>query len=159
MGYILSMRQKIGHAPLILAGAAVLILNERGELLMLLRTDNGCWGVPGGAMEPGERLEETAARETLEECGLRVQGLALLDVFSGPEMAYQYPNGDMTYNVTAAYLAQAASGEIVLNLAEHTRWGYFPLEHLPEAISPPIKTILEKFKASRRKTGSSHPGK
>lgn len=158
MDYIHDMRQKIGHDPLILAGAAVLILNEQGELLMLLRTDNGCWGVPGGSMEPGERLEETAARETLEECGLHVRGLALLGVFSGPEIAYRYPNGDMTYNVTAAYVAHEASGEIALNLAEHTRWEYFPLERLPEAISPPIKVILEKFKASRREAGASLQG-
>ena len=54
--YIRQLRQKIGHDPLIIPGATVLIFNEQGELLMLLRTDNGCWGVPGGAMEPGERL-------------------------------------------------------------------------------------------------------
>ncbi len=74
-------------------------------------------------------------------------------------MAYRYPNGDMTYNVTAAYVAHEASGEIALNLAEHTRWEYFSLERLPEAISPPIRVILEQFKASQREAGSLHQGK
>src|SRR5512142_640538 len=108
MDYVRELRQMIGHFPIILTGAAVLILNEREELLMLLRTDNGCWGVPGGIMELGEHLEETAARETLEEAGLRVHDLALFGVFSGPELTYQYPNGDMTYNVIVVYFTRRA---------------------------------------------------
>ncbi len=154
MDYIRQLRQMIGHFPIVLVGAAVLILNERDELLMLLRTDNGCWGVPGGAMEPGERLEETAARETREEAGLHIHDLALFGVFSGPELAYRYPNGDMTYNVTVAYVARHASGaasrgsgEIKVNPAEHTEWNYFPLDHLPENISPPIRPVLARFLA------------
>ena len=148
MDYIHAMRQKIGHSPLILAGAAVLILNERDELLMLLRTDNGCWGVPGGSMELGERMEDTAARETFEECGLRLHDLSLYDVFSGPELIYQYPNGDITYNVTAAYVTRRFSGEITLDPREHTQWAFFPLDALPANISPPIRVILAKFTAS-----------
>ncbi len=145
MGYIEELRRKIGHFPIILAGSAVLILNERDELLMLLRTDNGCWGIPGGGMEPGERLEVTAARETLEEAGLRIHDLVLFGVFSGPELFYQYPNGDQTYNVVAVYVTRRVSGEVMVHPAEHTDWKYFSLDHLPENISPPIRPILAKF--------------
>ncbi len=153
MDYIRELRRMVGHFPIILTGAAVLILNERDELLMLLRTDNGCWGVPGGAMEPGERLEETAARETLEEAGLHIHGPALFGVFSGPELFYQYPNGDMAYNVVAVYLTRQASGDIAIHPDEHTGWKYFSLDHLPENISPPIRPILVKFLAGYRKPG------
>jgi len=144
--YIRQIRNKIGHDPLILAGSAALIFNDRGDLLMLLRTDNGCWGIPGGAMEPGERLEETAARETLEETGLRVEKMKLFGIFSGPELAYVYPNEDVTYNVTAAYVARGVSGEIKLNIEEHLEWRYFSLQALPERISPPIRIILREYK-------------
>ncbi len=143
--YIRQLRQKIGHHPLIITGATALIFNEQGELLMLLRTDNGCWGVPGGAMEPGEHLEDTVKRETLEETGLCIESLTLFDVFSGLELYYVYPNGDITYNVSVVYAIHEASGEIRLNLHEHTQWKYFSLGQLPENISPPIKAILEKY--------------
>ncbi|MCE5208938.1 MAG: NUDIX hydrolase [Chloroflexi bacterium] len=139
------MRKIIGHAPLVLAGAAVFIFNERGELLMLLRSDINCWGIPGGGMNLGESLEQTAVRETLEETGLHVDDLELFDVFSGPDLMFQYPNGDITYNVSAVYIAHTARGGIVLN-EEHTDWQYFPLDRLPENIAPPIKPVLKKFK-------------
>ncbi len=146
MDYMREMRKIIGHAPLVLAGAAVLIVNERRELLMLLRSDINCWGIPGGGMNLGESLEQTAIRETLEETGLHVDDLELLDVFSGPDLVFQYPNGDITYNVCAVYIAHTIQGEIVLNQEEHTQWKYFPLDRLPENIAPPIKPVLKKFK-------------
>jgi 8-oxo-dGTP pyrophosphatase MutT (NUDIX family) len=145
MSYIQELRQHVGNAPLIMVGAAVLILNNRDELLMLLRTDNGCWGIPGGAMEPGESLEETARRETLEETGLAIENLYLLDAFSGPELYYRYPDGNQVFNVTAVFIAPEVSGEILVGLDEHEQWKYYPLDHLPENISPPIKPILARF--------------
>jgi ADP-ribose pyrophosphatase YjhB (NUDIX family) len=36
-------------------GACVLLLNDKEEMLQHLRSDNGSWGLPGGAMEPGEK--------------------------------------------------------------------------------------------------------
>lgn len=153
MEYIPYIRSKVGHAPVILAGAAVLLLNGEGELLLLLRTDNGRWGIPGGAMEMGEQLQETAIRETQEETGLQVSNLELLDVFSGPDLYYRYPNGDEVYNVTVVYVARDVKGEAAVDYAEHACMQFFPLNGLPENISPPVKTILEAFRTAelRRK--------
>jgi 8-oxo-dGTP pyrophosphatase MutT (NUDIX family) len=144
MDYIRKMRERIGHEPLLLVGAAVLLIKD-GRLLMMRRTDNHAWGIPGGALEPGETLEETARRETLEETGLVVVKLSLFDVFSGAELYYRYPNGDEVYNVTAAYLAEEVDGEIQLSPAEHSEYGFFPLHDLPEKISPPIMPILKRL--------------
>jgi 8-oxo-dGTP pyrophosphatase MutT (NUDIX family) len=94
-----------------MVGAGVIILNPLNRLLLLHRTDNAAWGIPGGAMEPGESLEATAIRETLEETGLAVYDLALFGAFSGPEFFYKYPNGDQVYNVTIIYLVRNYSGE------------------------------------------------
>ena len=66
MGYIEELRKLIGNYPIILVGAAALILDQQDRLLLLRRTDNGCWGIPGGAMEPGESLADTVKRETLK---------------------------------------------------------------------------------------------
>ena len=145
MDYIQNLRQKVGPSPLILIGATVLILNEQNELLMLLRTDNGCWGVPGGAMEPGERLEDTAIRETLEETSLQIEELSLFHVFSGPELFYQYPNGDEVYNVSVVYKTSKVKGRIKISSKEHMEWNFFPLDNLPDNVSPPIKTILANY--------------
>lgn len=44
MGYILELRKQVGHRPLIMTCAGVLLLNEKSELLLQKRADNGLWG-------------------------------------------------------------------------------------------------------------------
>jgi 8-oxo-dGTP pyrophosphatase MutT (NUDIX family) len=145
MGYIEEIRKLVGQRPIIMVGATALILDENERLLMLRRTDNGCWGVPGGAMEPGESLEDTARRETTEETGLEIGEMSLYRIFSGPEFYYEYPNGDQVYIVTAVFLTRDFHGQIMINREEHTDWQFFDVFHLPEDLSPPIKPILQSF--------------
>ncbi|GAG03543.1 unnamed protein product, partial [marine sediment metagenome] len=42
------------------------------EVVLCGRTEEGIWGLPKGAPNPGESLEETAVREVNEETGLQV---------------------------------------------------------------------------------------
>lgn len=145
MGYIEDLRKEIGHSPIIMVGAAALIFNEQNELLLLHRTDNGCWGIPGGALEPGESLEDTARRETREETGLKIESLTFFDIFSGPEFYYRYPNGDEVYNVMAAYLSKHVSGSLRIDPAEHSEAKYFNLQTLTVELSPPIVPVIMKL--------------
>jgi ADP-ribose pyrophosphatase YjhB (NUDIX family) len=149
MGYIEELRQLVGHRPLLLVGAGVLITDSNGRLLLLRRTDNACWGIPGGALEPGESLEETARRETREETGLQLDGLTLFGLYSGPDMFYKYPNGDEVHNISVDYTADYPGGEIRLN-PEHSLAQFFDLEHLPAEISPPVVRVITDFCKSRK---------
>lgn len=144
MEYIQSLRQHIGHAPILMVGAAILIVDEQNRLLLLKRSDSGCWGPPGGATEPGEVVEEAARRETLEETDLLVGEMSLFGVFSGPELYYKYPNGDEVYNVTIVYLSSDVTGDIRLN-GEHTEWRWFAPEDIPDDLSLPIKPVIEQY--------------
>jgi len=146
MGYFSELRKFVGHSPLLMVGATVFVLNDKNQLLLLKRADNHCWGPPGGAVEPGEVVEDSARRETLEETGLKIGGLILFGVFSGNDQFYRYPNGDEVYNVTITYLARVPDEEIHIS-AEHTDWKYFALNEIPSEISPPIIPILKKFLA------------
>jgi 8-oxo-dGTP pyrophosphatase MutT (NUDIX family) len=110
-----SSEKSIGSRPIIVAGATVVVMNEEGEILFQRRSDSFDWGLPGGAMEPGETLEETARRELKEETGLDAAALQLLGVFSGPRYYYRYPNGDEVYNVIALYRARQVSGTLQIS--------------------------------------------
>ena len=149
MEYIQSLRQHIGHAPVLMVGAAVLIIDDKDRLLLMKRSDSGCWGPPGGATELGEVVEEAARREAFEETGLQVGAMSLFGVFSGPELYYKYPNGDEVYNVTVVYLSHNVTSEIFLN-EEHTEWRWFAPADIPEHLSPPIRPVITKFIKSVR---------
>jgi 8-oxo-dGTP pyrophosphatase MutT (NUDIX family) len=142
MGYIENIRKQIGSQPLIWTGATLLALSPQGQLLMMKRTDNGMWGVPGGGMEPGESLEDTLRRECQEEIGVCPVEFSLFGVYSGPDLYYCYPNGDEVHIVTAVYIQRNFSADIHLDVREHSEYGYFSLNFLPELISPPIWPIL-----------------
>jgi 8-oxo-dGTP pyrophosphatase MutT (NUDIX family) len=150
MDYVLQLRQLIGHRPILMVGAAILIVDCEKRLLLMKRSDSGCWGPPGGATEPGEQVEIAAKRETLEETGLQIGEMALFGVFSGPELYYIYPNGDEVYNVTIVYISQGfgnGSDKPQISLDhEHTEWGWFSVDNIPENISPPMIPTIEQFK-------------
>jgi len=146
--YISHLRKYVGHQPLLMAGATVLVLNAKNEVLMLRRSDTDDWGVPGGSMELGDTVEETARRELLEETNLTARELELFGVFSGPEQYFRYPNGDEVYNVSVAYIARGVQGDLTMNDGENSDPQYFDLSHLPENISSPIRPILRKLSES-----------
>lgn len=153
MGYIEELRSLIGHRPVIMVGAGVLITDERGRLLLGKRSDNHSWGIPGGSMEMGETIEETARRETTEETGLKLGKVRLFGVFSGPEFFYTYPSGDQVYNVSIVFESSDFKGRIEES-EEHSAFRFFDRDHLPEPLSPPIRPIISQWLEKR----SGHPG-
>lgn len=93
MSYISEMRKFIGHAPMLSAGATVVVIKDN-KILLNLRSDTNTWGIPGGAIELGEALEKTATRELKEEANLDCSSFTLLNVFSGKDFYFKYPNDD-----------------------------------------------------------------
>lgn len=87
-------------------GAAAIIVNDKGQILLQSRADNDRWGLPGGCQELGERFEDTVIREVKEETNLDVseKNLELIAIVSGNSRRNEYPNGDVVINNTALYM-------------------------------------------------------
>jgi len=87
-------------------GAATIIVNDKGQILLQSRADNDRWGLPGGCQELGERFEDTVIREVKEETNLDVseENLELIAIVSGNSRRNEYPNGDVVINNTALYM-------------------------------------------------------
>jgi len=143
--YIGDLRKSIGTRPIIMCGANVILLNERDEILLHHRVDRDWWGLPGGAMELGESLEETASREVFEEVGLTCGKLKLFNIYSGKDLYYVYPDGNQVYNVTATFICRDYSGEMVVDLTEGRDAKFFPLNEVPLNLSSTIRGIVEEF--------------
>ena len=145
MSYIMDMRNKVGHAPIINVGATILVFNEKNELLLNLRSDTNDWGIPGGGKELNETLEECAIRELKEETNLDTSDLELVTVLSGNEYYYKYPNDDEVDCVIALYQVKNYSGKLNINDGESKKLEFFSLDDLPKLESR-AKVIIDKIK-------------
>ncbi len=132
----MALDDRISHIPFIQTGAAVIVRNEKGEILLQQRVDNGRWGLPGGCQELGEDLRDTAARELFEETGIRVNSkdLILIDTLSGTSRKRSYPNGDIVYNNTNLYLANVSNDINIQIDSESIKLEFFNINELPEAM-------------------------
>lgn len=134
MEYYKYLRQYVGHRPIILPGAVVIMINEENEILLQKRHD-GNWGLPGGLMDLGESFEQVAKREVFEETGLTIKHLTLLNVYSGQEYYLKVANGDELYSATAVYFTKDISGVMKVDESESERMEYFGVNQLPERLS------------------------
>lgn len=145
MDYIKDLRELIGTRPIIMCGACVILVNEKKEILLHHRTDQDWWGLPGGAMELGESLEENAKREVYEEINLVCNELKLFNVYSGSELYHVYPDGNEVYNVTTAYICNDYTGDIIVEKTEGRDAKFFGLKNLPTNLATPIVTIIDEY--------------
>ena len=132
----MALDDRISHIPFIQTGAAIIIRNENGQILLQERTDRDKWGLPGGCQDLGEDLRITAVREAFEETGIKLDPneIELIDTLSGESRKNSYPNGDIVYNNTSLYLADV-SMEDASNLkgdSETKKLRFFNPEEVPE---------------------------
>ena len=143
MGYIEMLRSMVGNAPVILVRPSILILNKEGEILLVRHADD-TWGVPGGFMELGESVEETAMREVQEEIGIEMKKLELYGVFSGKELYTKLRNGHAYYNVVIGYICTEFEGEPKPDGLEVLEAKFCNPTELPDKTDPNLKRKIQE---------------
>lgn len=127
-------------------GAAAIIVNDKGKILLQSRADRDKWGLPGGCQELGERFQDTIIREVKEETNLDVkeEDLELIDIISGESRRNNYPNGDVVINNTVLYCIKKYLGELKWD-SESKNMKFFNIDNLPKNQNDP--DLIEIYKS------------
>ena len=89
----------------------VVVVNDAGEVLMIRRTDNGNWALPGGAIDLGESVAQAAVRETLEETGIECAVTGITGIYSDPRHVILYTsNGEVRQEFSIVLAARPLAG-------------------------------------------------
>ena len=78
------------RANSLVPGASAIVVNDEGKILLHRRSDNARWALPGGVMDIGESIAQTATREVQEETGLEVEPEYIVGVYSDPGHVFAY---------------------------------------------------------------------
>ncbi|MEU1205493.1 NUDIX domain-containing protein [Nocardia sp. NPDC005825] len=102
---------KAPRANTIKVAVSALVRNERGQILMIHRTDNGKYSIPGGGMEVGETPAQAVIREVEEETGIDVIVTGMIGVFSNPEHVIAYDDGEIRQEFSICFTADPVGGQ------------------------------------------------
>ncbi|MEV0284768.1 NUDIX domain-containing protein [Kribbella sp. NPDC050820] len=89
----------------------VVVENDAGDILLIERSDNGNWALPGGAIDLGESMSQAAVRETKEETGIDCEVLDVLGIYTDPKHIILYTsNGEARQEFSILVRARATGG-------------------------------------------------
>jgi ADP-ribose pyrophosphatase YjhB (NUDIX family) len=128
------------------------IVFDAGRVLLVERAQEpqkGAWSLPGGVLRTGERLVDGLRRELIEETGLEVRALEVVEVF---ERIVRDAEGRAEYHyVLIDYLCEKAGGALRagddVSRAEWVERGRLPQYRITEG----TREVIEKAYRVRRR--------
>jgi ADP-ribose pyrophosphatase YjhB (NUDIX family) len=130
----------------VMPSANVIVVNSQGEILMIRRTDNGNWAVPGGGMDLGESITDTAARETREETGITCEITGLVGIYTNPHHVIRYTsNNEVRQEFSIVFTARPAGGELrPSSESSETQW-VSPAAILDLQMHPSMRQLIQHY--------------
>ena len=131
--------------PKVAVGAVV--GNDKDELLLVKRADNGVWLYPTGWADVGYSASEVAVKEVLEETGMEIEPLRLIAVLDGLRLGFtQVPLYSLVFH------CRVVGGTLRRHPLECTDVGWFPEDGLPTPLAGATRWSVPAFRAIRGET-------
>ncbi|MFI9814001.1 NUDIX hydrolase [Saccharothrix variisporea] len=128
---------------------SAIVQDPTGRLLMIRRTDNDKYAIPGGGQDVGETLAQAVVREVEEETGIHVEVTGLVGLYSNPNHVIAYDDGEVRQEFSICFRAQPIGGELrTSNESKEVLW--VEPNRLPDLdIHPSIRLRIEHGLSNR----------
>lgn len=100
------------QADSLVPAASAIVTDDQGRILLIRRTDNGLWSIPGGKMEIGESIGQTVVREVQEETGLEVQPTSVVGIYTNPHHVVEYSDGEVRQQFSICFRCEVVGGTL-----------------------------------------------
>lgn len=96
----------------VVPAVSAIVPDSDGRILLIRRTDNDYWSIPGGGLEPGESVREATAREVKEETGIDCEVTGLVGIYSDPNHVAAYDDGEVRQEFSICFTTRMLGGTI-----------------------------------------------
>ncbi|MFB6630668.1 NUDIX domain-containing protein [Streptomyces sp. NPDC056362] len=107
----------------VVPSVTAVVCDDTGRLLVIHKTDNDLWALPGGGHDIGERIADTVVREVEEETGIRVMVDGIVGLYTDPEHVLAYDDGEVRQQFSICFRARPVGGSLrTSSESKEVRW-------------------------------------
>jgi ADP-ribose pyrophosphatase YjhB (NUDIX family) len=96
----------------VVPAVSAIVPDNDSRILLIRRTDNNYWAIPGGGVEPGESVSQATAREVMEETGIRCEVTGLVGIYSDPNHVAAYDDGEVRQEFSICFVTKMLGGTV-----------------------------------------------
>ncbi|KAB1984627.1 NUDIX hydrolase [Streptomyces triticiradicis] len=107
----------------VVPSVTAVVRDGSGRLLLIHKTDNDLWALPGGGHDIGERIGDTVVREVAEETGIDVEVDSIVGLYTDPGHVLAYDDGEVRQQFSICFRAHAIGGSLrTSSESKEVRW-------------------------------------
>jgi len=96
----------------VVPSVVAVVEDDDGRILMIHKTDNDLWALPGGGHDIGEFIRKTVVREVREETGFEVEVTNIVGTYTNPNHVMAYDDGEVRQQFSIAFSAKLVGGAL-----------------------------------------------
>ena len=133
----------------IVPAVSAIVTDAQDRILLILRTDNGYWSIPGGGLKPGESVADATVREVKEETGIDCQVTGLVGIYSDPNHVAAYDDGEVRQEFSICFTTRMTGGTMTTS-SESADVQFVPYHAIPDLrMHPSIRLRIQHYLEKR----------
>lgn len=129
----------------VVPSVTAVVEDDEGRILLIHKTDNNLWALPGGGHDVGESIADTVVREVREETGYDVQVTGLVGTYTNPGHVMAYDDGEVRQQFSLCFRAKLLGGELrTSSESKAVRW-VAPQDLLELPMHPSMRLRIQHY--------------